>query len=39
MEISALTSEPHPGVNKDAVVEVPQEQIAIVRTISGAWVP
>lgn len=39
MEISTLTFEPHPRMNKGAVVEVPQEQIAIVRAISGAWVP
>lgn len=39
MEISTLASEPHPRVNKGAVVGVPQEQIEIVRAISRAWVP
>lgn len=39
MEISALSSEPHPRENKGAVVGVPQEQTAVARTISRTWVP
>ena len=39
MEISALSSKPHPRENKGAVVGVPQEHTAVARTISGTWVP